>query len=451
MAVLLRQLLRLRAGRRARPRPARARRGRGARVRHRRDPAAARAPVDHDRLGARRGGARVAVSGASRIAACSTARPRCSPPCSSRLALNPEVLLYEPRGALRIFNWYLYAYVICAAALFAAAWWLSGRRTGRRAGLPRVSPLLPAAAVILLFLLLNIEIADFYATGPTIMFRFGATVSQDLTYTIGWLVFGMPLLAAGIYLHNRPARVTALALIAVTTFKCFLYDLSSLGGLYRVASFVGLAFVARARLARAAEVRAVEAEGPHETRGRWFRSPRAAVRSAAAVGGPGVRASASSAIRADAGQRAAAAAVDVPLLSARSAVPRLQQRERDGRRTDGLQRPAAVRRDGSRCRTCCCSRVARARLERRPRCCRSPATKKTSGFEADFGAGAARSIASASRASGAVPQAPPARGQRRPRALDAAPGRGHALRSAGGGSAPDGAVVSTPARTATCG
>ena len=30
-------------------------------------------------------------------------------------------------------------------------------------------------------------------------------------------------------------------LIAVTTFKCFLYDLRSLEGLYRVGSFVGLA------------------------------------------------------------------------------------------------------------------------------------------------------------------------------------------------------------------
>ena len=27
----------------------------------------------------------------------------------------------------------------------------------------------------------------------------------------------------------------------MTAFKCFLYDLASLGGLYRVASFVGLA------------------------------------------------------------------------------------------------------------------------------------------------------------------------------------------------------------------
>ena len=106
----------------------------------------------------------------------------------------------------------------------------------------RSSSLLPAAGVVLLFLLLNIEIADFYAVGPTIMFRFGVSVAQDLTYTIGWLVFGMGLLAAGIYLRNPTARVAAVALIAVTTFKCFLYDLGSLEGLPRVASFVGLAF-----------------------------------------------------------------------------------------------------------------------------------------------------------------------------------------------------------------
>ena len=157
-----------------------------------------------------------------------------------RLALNPEVLVYEPRGSLRIFNWYLYAYVLCAAAMFVAGWFLS-KTNDRLAGSLRVSSLLPGAGVVLLFLLLNIEIADFYATGPTIMFRFGATVAQDLTYTIGWLVFGMGLLAAGITLGNRSARVAAVTLIAVTTFKCFLYDLSSLEGLARVGSFVGLA------------------------------------------------------------------------------------------------------------------------------------------------------------------------------------------------------------------
>jgi hypothetical protein len=156
-----------------------------------------------------------------------------------RLTLNPEVLTYEPRGAVRIFNWYLYTYLLAAAALFLGARWLS--KTDERLAGIRPSVFLPAAGVIVLFFLLNIEIADFYATEPTIMFRFGATVSQDLTYTIGWLVFGMALLAAGIYLQNRAARIAAVALIALTTFKCFLYDLSSLEGLHRIASFVGLA------------------------------------------------------------------------------------------------------------------------------------------------------------------------------------------------------------------
>jgi uncharacterized membrane protein len=158
-----------------------------------------------------------------------------------RLALNPAVLEYEPRGTMRIFNWYLYTYMIAAAALLAAGWWLARTDEELAEPLPRPSRFLPAGAVILLFLLLNIEIADYFATEPTEMFRFGVSVSQDLTYTIGWLIFGIGLLAAGIYLKNRPARVTAVTLIAVTTLKCFLYDLGSFGGLYRVASLVGLA------------------------------------------------------------------------------------------------------------------------------------------------------------------------------------------------------------------
>ena len=157
-----------------------------------------------------------------------------------RLAFNPAVFVYEPRG-YRLFNWYLYAYAICAASMFLGAWWLSKTDDRVAPGLPRASALLPAAGVILLFLLLNIEIADFYATGREITFRFGVTLAQDLTYTIGWLVFGMLLLTASIYLHNRFGRVAAVALIAVTASKAFLYDLRSLGGLYRVVSLVGLA------------------------------------------------------------------------------------------------------------------------------------------------------------------------------------------------------------------
>jgi uncharacterized membrane protein len=159
----------------------------------------------------------------------------------ARLALNPSVLVYEPRGSMRVINWYLYTYLTCGAAMLASAWWLSKTDDRIAPQLPRTSSLLPAGAVIVLFLLLNIEVADFYATGPAITFRFGVTLAQDLTYTIGWLVFGLGLLTAGIYLHNRYGRIAAVALIAVTTSKAFLYDLGSLGGLYRVGSLVGLA------------------------------------------------------------------------------------------------------------------------------------------------------------------------------------------------------------------
>jgi uncharacterized membrane protein len=158
-----------------------------------------------------------------------------------RLALNPEVFRYEPRGEMRIVNWYLYTYVLAAAAMFLAAWWF--KRTDEELFNSPLKPsaLLPAAGVILLFFLLNIEIADFYATGPEVTFRWGRQVSQDLTYTIAWLLFGGVLLAAGIYLRNRPARIAAVALIAVTAFKGFGYDLREFGGLYRVGSLVGLA------------------------------------------------------------------------------------------------------------------------------------------------------------------------------------------------------------------
>src|SRR5262249_8938292 len=123
-----------------------------------------------------------------------------------------------------------------------ASWWYAKTDDEVLPGLPRASAMLPAAGVILLFLLLNIEIADYYATGPEITLRFGVTLAQDLTYTIGWLVFGLLLLPATIYLHNRPGRIAAVALVAITACKAFLYDTGSLGGLYRVVSLVGLAF-----------------------------------------------------------------------------------------------------------------------------------------------------------------------------------------------------------------
>lgn len=152
-----------------------------------------------------------------------------------RLALNPAVLTYHAPGERAIFNWYLYTYAVSAAAFFATAYWLP---LAWKRSIAAASTL----GTILLFLLLNIEIADFFATGPALTFNFlTSSLAQELTYTIGWALFAIGMLVAGIALHTRAARVAALILLLVTILKCFLHDLARLGGLYRVGSLLGLA------------------------------------------------------------------------------------------------------------------------------------------------------------------------------------------------------------------
>ncbi|HEX6862950.1 MAG TPA: DUF2339 domain-containing protein [Thermoanaerobaculia bacterium] len=161
-----------------------------------------------------------------------------------RLSLNPAVLTYHPRAGTPVWNWYLYTWLVAAAALLAGAWLLSRTEDRLSAGLPRLSTLLSAAGGVLLFLLLNIEIADFFSTGPTLTFGFlsgRATLAEGLTYTLGWGIFALALLVTGIAANSRGARITAIALLLGTVLKGFLLDLAALGGLYRIASFVGLA------------------------------------------------------------------------------------------------------------------------------------------------------------------------------------------------------------------
>jgi uncharacterized membrane protein len=157
-----------------------------------------------------------------------------------RLILNPAVFSYHPRGSIPIFNWYLYTYLVSAAAFFAVAWFVQNREDLWLEGLP-IGPLAAAGGTVLLFMLLNIEIADFYSEVSSLTFNFGAGLAQDLTYTIGWGIFAFGLLTAGILLRSKTGRVSAIILLSATVAKCFLHDLWRLGGLYRIASLVGLA------------------------------------------------------------------------------------------------------------------------------------------------------------------------------------------------------------------
>jgi uncharacterized membrane protein len=161
-----------------------------------------------------------------------------------RLGLNRAVLGYHVRGDTAIFNWYLYAYGLATAALFTGARLLAPPRE-RVLGI-NAPPLFNALGVVLAFLLLNIEIADYF-TAPgaqALALQFSGDFARDMTYTIAWALFALGLLGAGIWKQTSAARYAAIALLSVALLKLFFHDLARLEALYRIGTLFAVAVIA---------------------------------------------------------------------------------------------------------------------------------------------------------------------------------------------------------------
>jgi uncharacterized membrane protein len=157
-----------------------------------------------------------------------------------RLLVNPAVLEYHARSSTPILNWWLYTYGVAAAAFLVAWHLLRGDGTASRFKLPEAFAF---AAGLLLFVLVNIEIADFYSTGSELTFQFsGGGFGQDMTYTLAWGFFALALLGLGVTIRSRSSRICAIVLVCITAAKGALHDVWALGSLYRVGAIVGLAF-----------------------------------------------------------------------------------------------------------------------------------------------------------------------------------------------------------------
>jgi uncharacterized membrane protein len=161
----------------------------------------------------------------------------------ARLALNPAVLEYHVRSATPIFNWFLYAYGITSICLFMGSRLLAPPRQEVLGGNARA--LLATLGTVLAFLLLNIEIADYFTTqgSHSLTFEFSGNFTRDMTYSIAWSLFGLTLLIFGIAKKLPVVRYSSLALIGVTLVKLFFHDLGQLGQLQRIGAFVGVAVV----------------------------------------------------------------------------------------------------------------------------------------------------------------------------------------------------------------
>jgi uncharacterized membrane protein len=163
-----------------------------------------------------------------------------------RLALNPAVLSYHARGGTMLLNWQLYAYSVTALALFAAARLLQPphhewRNLDLRA-------LFTTLGGVLLFLLVNIEIADAFTPpgSATLVLSFSGNFARDMTYTIAWAVFALVLIILGLWKGVRHARYAGIGLLGITVLKLFVHDLASIDSIYRIGALIVVAVIALA-------------------------------------------------------------------------------------------------------------------------------------------------------------------------------------------------------------
>jgi len=163
-----------------------------------------------------------------------------------RLVFNEATLTYQPRTT-PLWNWLLYTYGLTIAAHAAAARWLAPPRHLLIPGW-NVRAQLLAQAGVLLFVLINLEIADFFtpAGSPYIVLEFAGNFARDMTVSIAWALYSLALIAGGLWRRSRGVRWAGVSLMGITLLKLFLADLAQIGSLYRVAATIAVSLLSLA-------------------------------------------------------------------------------------------------------------------------------------------------------------------------------------------------------------
>jgi uncharacterized membrane protein len=132
-------------------------------------------------------------------------------------------------------NELLLGYAVPAILALLLSYAVAGRRPAAYANT------IAAGALLLALAYVSLEIRRLYH-GP--IMNSGITYDvEQYTYSIAWLAFGVLLLVIGIIANSQRARLASAVVIALTIGKVFLVDLSTLEGVYRALSFMGLGLV----------------------------------------------------------------------------------------------------------------------------------------------------------------------------------------------------------------
>ncbi len=145
--------------------------------------------------------------------------------------LTPGVLSF-PLGERPLFNSLLLSYGLPILALVV------GERFSRRAADKPLTAGLDGLAFLLTFTLITLQVRQ--AFHGSRLAEGGLLSAENYSYSLAWVVFGCLLLAAGVRWRAKGARWASLPVMLLAVGKVFLFDAASLGGLYRVLSFLGL-------------------------------------------------------------------------------------------------------------------------------------------------------------------------------------------------------------------
>jgi uncharacterized membrane protein len=146
---------------------------------------------------------------------------------------NPAITSDTLEGGA-IFNTLWLAYLIPAALLFLII---------RRDGILGQTPwreMLGTLGLALLMMFVTLMVKRAYQ-GPMMTEHFSGD-PENYTVSLAWLVMSVAGFIAGLKLDKQYVRVAGLLIMALTVLKVFVFDFAELGGLWRIASLMGLGF-----------------------------------------------------------------------------------------------------------------------------------------------------------------------------------------------------------------
>jgi len=149
----------------------------------------------------------------------------------SLVALNPLVTGAPVPGNL-VLNALLLAYLAPLVLLGLIA------RRLDVIGWQQLRPVFGGLALLLAFAYLTLETKLVFQ--GKLMVPWSLTIAESYAYSAVWLAFALALFVAGLRLARQYVRYAGLGVMVLVVLKVFLWDMSNLEGLYRIASFVGL-------------------------------------------------------------------------------------------------------------------------------------------------------------------------------------------------------------------